>query len=41
MVFKDGIVIYSDAGSITESTLKELAQQALDVDVSKIRAELE
>ncbi|HAZ7573127.1 thioredoxin family protein [Legionella sp. PATHC032] len=41
MVFKDSIVIYSDAGSIPESTLKELAQQALDADVSEIRAQLE
>ncbi len=41
MVFKQGIVIYSDAGSMPESTLKELAQQALDVDVSEIRAQLE
>ena len=41
MVFKQGIVIYSEAGSMPESTLKELAQQALDADVSKIKAELE
>jgi len=41
MVFKEGIVIYSDAGSISESTLKELAQQALDADVSEIRAQIE
>ncbi len=41
MVFKKGIVIYSEAGSMPESTLKELVQQALDADVSKIKAELE
>ncbi|MCL9684230.1 thioredoxin family protein [Legionella maioricensis] len=41
MVFKEGIVIYSDAGSMPESTLKELAQQALDADVSDIRAQIE
>lgn len=41
MVFKEGIVIYSDAGSIPESTLKELAQQALDADVTEIRAQIE
>ena len=40
MVFKEGIVIYSDAGSMPESTLKELAQQALDADVSEIRAQI-
>lgn len=41
MVFKEGIVIYSDAGSMPESTLKELAQQALDADVSEIRDQIE
>ena len=41
MVFKQGIVIYSEAGSMPESTLKELVQQALDADVSEIRAQLD
>lgn len=41
MIFKDGIIIYSDAGNISESTLKELAQQALEIDVSEIRAQLD
>lgn len=41
MVFKQGIVIYSESGSMPESTLKELVQQALDADVSKIREQLE
>lgn len=41
MVFKQSIVIYSEAGSMPESTLKELVQQALDVDVSDIRAQLD
>ncbi len=41
MVFKEGIIIYSDAGNISEATLKELAQQALDADVSDIRAQLD
>ncbi len=41
MVFKQGIAIYSESGSIPESTLKELVQQALTVDVSHIRAELD
>ncbi|MDP3560676.1 MAG: thioredoxin family protein [Legionellaceae bacterium] len=36
MVFKQGIAIYSESGSMPESTLKELVQQALDVDVSEI-----
>lgn len=41
MVFKESIAIYSDAGSIPESTLRELAQQSLDADVSEIRSQLE
>lgn len=41
MVFKQGIAIYSEAGSMPESTLKELVQQALDADVSEIKKQLE
>ena len=41
MVFKEGIVIYSNAGSMPASTLKELVEQASVVDVSAIRAELQ
>lgn len=41
MVFKKGIAIYSESGSMPESTLKELAQQALDADVSDILTELD
>ncbi|MDP3705452.1 MAG: thioredoxin family protein [Legionellaceae bacterium] len=41
MVFKKGIAIYSESGSMPESTLKELAQQALDADVSGILTELD
>lgn len=41
MVFKQGIAIYSEAGSMPESTLKELVQQALDADVTEIKAQLE
>ena len=40
MVFKEGIVIYSDAGSISESRLQQLAQQALDADVREIIEDL-
>lgn len=40
MVFKKGIAIYSESGSMPESALKELAQQALDADVSGILSEL-
>lgn len=41
MVIKQGIVIYSNAGSMPESALKELAGQAIDADVSEIRTHLE
>lgn len=38
MVFKQGIAIYSESGSMPESTLQELVQQAVAVDVSAILA---
>ena len=41
MVFKQGIVIYSEAGSMPASTLKELVQQAIAADVTEIRAQLD
>jgi len=41
MVFKQGIAIYSDSGVVPESTLKELADQALEADVSAIRKQLD
>ena len=41
MVFKQGIAIYSEAGSMPESTLKELVEQALEADVSAIREQLD
>lgn len=41
MIFKQSILIYSEAGSMPESMLKDLVQQAQDLDVNKIRAELD
>jgi thioredoxin 1 len=41
MVFKQGIAIYSEAGNMPESTLKELVHQALTVDVSEIRRQID
>ena len=41
MVFKKGIVIYSESGSMPESTLKELAAQAISADVSGIVAQID
>ncbi len=40
MAFKEGIAIYSDAGSMPESVLKELVEQALNADVSEIKTQL-
>lgn len=41
MVFKQGIAIYSDSGGLPESSLKELAEQALTADVRAIRKQLD
>ena len=41
MIFKKGIVIYSEAGILPEPVLKDLVQQALDVDISEIQAQIE
>ncbi|MDF1683660.1 MAG: thioredoxin domain-containing protein [Legionellaceae bacterium] len=41
MVFKQGIAIYSDSGVLPESSLKELAEQALTADVRAIRKQLD
>ena len=41
MVFKEGIAIYSESGSMPESALKELVQQSLAVDVSTIKEQLD
>lgn len=41
MVFKESIVIYSNAGSMPASTLNELVEQAVAADVSAIKSQLE
>lgn len=41
MVFKKGIVIYSESGTMPESTLRELAEQAISADVSNIVAQID
>ena len=41
MAFKEGIAIYSDSGSVPESVLKELVEQALNADVSAIKEQLD
>ena len=41
MVFKQGIAIYAESGSVPESILLELIAQARAADVSAIRAQLD
>ncbi len=41
MAFKEGIAIYSDSGSLPESVLKELVEQAIGADVSDIKEQLD
>ena len=41
MIFKQGILVYSEAGSMPESVLKDLVQQAKNADVSEIRAKID
>ena len=41
MVFKQGILIYSESGAMPESTLKDLVKQALEADVCEIREKLD
>jgi thioredoxin 1 len=36
MIFKEGMVIYSNAGSMPESVLRQLATQARDLDMQEI-----
>lgn len=40
IVFKEGMVIYSESGSMPESVFKTLADQALQVDISEIKAKM-
>lgn len=37
MIFKEGVAIYSEAGSMPASTLTDLANQAIAADVSEIK----
>lgn len=36
MIFKQGVLVYSEAGSLSETALRELIEQAKTVDVSAI-----
>ena len=41
MVFKQGIVIYSESGSIPKSTLIELVEQSMAADVSELKKSID
>lgn len=40
IVFKEGIAIYSEATTLTESALRDLVGQAKAVDISELKAKL-
>ncbi len=37
LIVKQGVLIYSESGSMPESTLRELVEQAIETDVSQLR----
>lgn len=41
MIFKEGILIYSEAGAMPQSILKDLVKQAIAVDVSEIKEKID
>ena len=41
VIIKEGIAIYSDSGSLPQSTLKELLEKAIDTDMTEIKSRLE
>lgn len=41
IVFKQGIIIYSESGSMPESAFKALVEQAIQVDMDEIRNKMD
>lgn len=41
VIMKEGIAIYSDSGSMSESALRELITQAIDADVTELKKQIE
>lgn len=41
MIFRDQIIVYSNAGALPEAALKDLLKQAGDLDMDQVRAEVE
>jgi thioredoxin 1 len=40
MVFRDGILLYSEAGALPERALEEIVKQARALDMDKVRQEI-
>ncbi len=40
MVFRDQIIIYSEAGAMPASAFEELVEQAMSLDMDQVRAEI-
>ena len=40
MIFRDKVIIYSEAGALPESSFRELIGKAKDVDMEKVQAEI-
>lgn len=41
LVYKDGLAIYSEFGSVSEGILKELIDEAIELDVTDLRKSLD
>ncbi|QDP72650.1 thioredoxin family protein [Legionella israelensis] len=41
VIVKDGVLIYSESGAMPEAALRDLVQQAIDTDVSKLKKGIE
>lgn len=40
MVFRDGILLYNQAGALPAAALEQLVQQLRDIDMDQVRAEI-
>jgi thioredoxin 1 len=40
MVFRDGVMLYNQAGALPEAALEDLIRQAQEIDMEEVRAQL-
>jgi thioredoxin 1 len=40
MVFRDGVLLYNQAGALPEAGLEDLIRQAQELDMDEVRAQL-